>query len=180
MSSFDYQSTEISGLYEITPKILCDERGCFVKTFHFEEFSKAGIHFIPREEFFSISSKGVLRGMHFQNPPADHSKLIYCIRGEVLDVVVDLRKGIGYGKVISRELDAIKKTMLLVPRGCAHGFLAKSDSATVVYVTDKEYHPELDSGILWDSITYQWPVAPKTISKRDLSFCKLAEFDSPF
>jgi dTDP-4-dehydrorhamnose 3,5-epimerase len=159
---------------------LSDDRGCFVKTFHFKEFLKNGIDFSPKEEFFSISKKGVLRGMHFQIPPQDHSKLVYCTTGEVLDVIIDLRKGPGYGKVISLQLDSIKKNMLFVPRGCAHGFLTISDSATVSYLTDHEYCAELDRGIHWDSISFEWPSFPYIVSSRDSSHQKLTEFNSPF
>jgi dTDP-4-dehydrorhamnose 3,5-epimerase len=180
MSSFEFNRTEIDGLYEVTPKIISDERGLFVKTFQFKEFSEIGIDFSPKEEFFSVSSSGVLRGMHFQNPPADHSKLVYCLSGEVLDVVVDLRNGSGFAKIVSRKLDAVRRNMLFIPKGCAHGFFVTSGPATLSYVTDSEYCRELDGGIHWDSIGFEWPAAPSLVSPRDSSHQKLAEFRSPF
>ena len=180
MSSFEFTQTEIAGLYEIIPKIFSDERGVFVKTFHSREFQDIGIDFFPSEEFFSVSSQGALRGMHFQHPPADHAKLVYCLAGEVLDVVVDLRKGPGYANVISRKLDAVRRNMLFIPRGCAHGFLATSGPATICYVTDREHCPELDGGVHWNSIGFEWPATPSLVSARDSCHPSLAEFATPF
>jgi dTDP-4-dehydrorhamnose 3,5-epimerase len=180
MELFDFHPTGIKELHEIQPRIIQDERGSFVKTFHHGDFLNRGIDFNPREEFFSISFKGTLRGMHFQIPPADHSKLVYCLMGEVVDVVVDLRKGSSYGRVYATQLDSISRKMLLIPKGCAHGFLTLSDSAMMSYVTDREYDPCLDSGIFWNSIDYQWPEKPSIISSRDSSHIALSELNSPF
>lgn len=180
MSSFDCKPTEIVGLQEISPTVFRDDRGLFVKTFHYREFQDMGINFFPREEFFSVSSEGVLRGMHFQHPPVDHAKLVYCLGGEVLDVVIDLRKGPGYAKVISRKLDAVRRKMLFIPSGCAHGFLVTSGPATICYVTDREYCPKLDGGIHWDSIGFEWPSTPSLVSARDSSHQRLEEFTTPF
>jgi dTDP-4-dehydrorhamnose 3,5-epimerase len=180
MSTFNFNLTCINGLHQITPKILSDKRGCFIKTFNREVFKGRGIDFFPKEEFFSISHRGVLRGMHFQLPPSDQNKLVYCIEGEILDVVVDLRNGIGYGKVHSQTLDSERREMLFIPRGCGHGFLTLSDRAIVVYQTDKQYDSSADQGILWNSINFEWPVREPIISERDERHPILKEFNSPF
>jgi dTDP-4-dehydrorhamnose 3,5-epimerase len=180
MSTFDFNRTAINGLYEVVPKILSDERGCFVKTFNREVFSESGIDFSPKEEFFSISHSGVLRGMHFQLPPSDHSKIVYCIEGEILDVVVDLRKSLGYAKVHSQKLNSTERKMLFIPSGCCHGYLTLSDSAIVVYQTDMEYDSSADRGVLWNSINFDWPIREPIISERDARHPMLNEFKSPF
>ena len=118
--------------------------------------------------------------MHFQNPPEAHSKLVYCVSGEVMDVVVDLRKGSGFASVLSRKLDAVRRNLLFVPKGCAHGFFVINGPAIVCYITDREYCQELDCGIHWDSIGFEWPSAPNLVSARDSSHPKLSEFKSPF
>src|SRR6478672_1977733 len=111
--SFEPVSTGFAGLTILRPRIFSDERGIFVKTFHEGLFRELGISFSPREEFYSISAKNVLRGMHFQKPPADHAKLVYCPGGRVLDVALDMRRGSEtFGRAFSYELDAVKRELL--------------------------------------------------------------------
>lgn len=173
--------TELPGLNIIRPKIFQDARGTFVKTFHRDVFRQLGLDFEPREEFFSTSVRGVLRGMHFQLPPAAHAKLVYCIAGRVLDVVLDLRKSSPtFGRSVARELSAANREMFFIPVGFAHGFLALEDGATMVYQTSTVHAPAHDAGIRWDGFGFDWPVKNPVMSERDQKFPALREFVSPF
>lgn len=171
---------DIPGLYRITPKIVEDARGRFVKTFHAGAFSEHGLRDDFREEYYSTSATNVLRGMHFQTPPHDHAKLVYCLQGRVFDAVVDLRVGSPtFGRAFSLELNARDANALYVPQGLAHGFYALEPS-TLVYKVTSEYAPEHDGGIHWASTEVAWPGAQPLISERDSRFPRLSEFASPF
>lgn len=172
---------ELKGLLLIEPDIFNDNRGMFVKTFHDDGFKRLGIHFQSREEYFSVSHSNVLRGMHFQIPPADHDKIVYCMFGEVLDVVLDIRKDSStYGKSYSIVLNGQSRSILYIPRGFAHGFLTLQDQNVVVYKTTREYEPQCDKGILWNSFGFMWPVENPVISDRDSKHPKFNDFSSPF
>ena len=115
--------TEIPGCYEVQPKVFKDKRGAFVKTFHAGDFHSYGLCADWTEQYYSRSKRGVLRGLHFQLPPHDHAKLVYCVAGSVLDVAFDLRIGSPtYGKAVMLELSAKKGNMIYLPKGLAHGF----------------------------------------------------------
>ena len=173
--------TDLPGLNLIRPKIFQDTRGTFVKTFHRDVFCRLGLDFEPREEFFSTSARNVLRGMHFQLPPAAHAKLVYCITGRVLDVVLDLRKSAPtFGRSVARELNAKSREMFFIPVGFAHGFLALEDGATMVYLTSTVHSPAHDAGVRWDSFGFDWPVKNPVMSERDQKFPALRDFNSPF
>ncbi|MEI9959673.1 MAG: dTDP-4-dehydrorhamnose 3,5-epimerase [Limisphaerales bacterium] len=173
--------TKLPGLQIIRPRIFRDERGSFVKTFHAGQFRELGLEFEPQEEFFSTSAKGVLRGMHFQLPPAAHIKLVYCIAGGVLDVVLDLRKNSPtFGHTCACELSAANREMLFIPVGFAHGFLALEDGATMVYQTSTVHSPTHDAGVRWDSFGFDWPMKHPLLSERDKKFPALRDFHSPF
>ena len=172
---------KIPGCFEIIPNIHRDGRGSFVKTFHAPTFEKLGLCTDFVEEYYSVSHRGVIRGMHFQLPPHDHVKVVYCTSGTVMDVAVDLRKGSpAYGEHLVFELSAKKANMVYLPKGVAHGFCALSKSATMVYKVSTVYAPDSDSGIRWDSMGVDWPIENPIVSDRDSSFPALAEFDSPF
>ena len=178
---FEFQETTLPGCFEIHPKIIHDNRGRFVKTFHKDLFKEKGIQTDFREEYYSHSKKGVIRGMHFQTPPSDHEKLVYCISGEVIDVIVDLRIGSPtYGQHAAFTLNAAKATSLYIPKGMAHGFYATSDLATLIYKVSTIYDQSNDSGILWSSIGFNWPTHDPITSERDKYFCRLVDFASPF
>ena len=177
---FDFKNTKVPGLVVIDVKVFRDNRGGFVKTFHRDQFAANGLDFVPSEEFYSSSALGVLRGMHFQMPPMAHSKLVYCVKGSVLDVVVDLRKGENFGVYHSEILAEDNNRMLFIPCGCAHGFLATSNDATLIYKTDTVYSPECDAGILWDSFGFRWPESKPVLSARDGGHPPLSDFKSPF
>lgn len=158
-----------------------DDRGSFIKIINKKSLSEMGVAFEAKEIFYTRSTKGVIRGMHFQSPPAAHMKIVHCSEGEVLDVVLDLRLGSpSNGKCHSVKLTASRPSIFVIPPGFAHGFCVLSDHATVVYAVDSDYAPELDGGIRWDSIPFEWPTNTPTISQRDRNFIKLDEFKTPF
>ena len=174
-------ATELAGLQVIRPRVFEDVRGRFVKTFQAPAFREAGLPFEPQEEFFSTSAKDVLRGMHFQLPPAAHAKLVYCIAGRVLDVVLDLRKSSPtFGRSHARELNDQNRELLFIPIGFAHGFLALQAGATMVYQTSTVHAPAQEAGILWNSFRFDWPVKDPVLSERDRKFQALRDFKSPF
>ncbi len=178
----DFQELSIPGCYVVKYKKIGDDRGCFVKTHNSTALEDTVMgKFQMDEEFYSISSKNVLRGMHFQVPPFAHSKYVYCAQGEVLDVFLDIRKGSPtYGKYQSVVLNGEDPMGVFLPEGIAHGFLSVQDNTLLVYKTSKGYAPEFDTGIKWDSFGAVWPEGDHILSKRDESFVELENFDSPF
>jgi dTDP-4-dehydrorhamnose 3,5-epimerase len=173
--------TSLPGCLELRPQILEDARGRFVKTFHHDVFSESGLNTVWNEEYYSSSYRNVIRGFHFQNPPCDHVKLVYCLSGTVVDVLLDIRRGSPtYGQVASFELGAAKGNMLYIPSGIAHGFSAISEEAIMQYKVSTVYAPQHDSGIRWDSVGFRWPTDAPVISKRDREFVTLESFVTPF
>lgn len=178
---FELRSLKIPGSYEIRPKVIEDDRGRFVKVFHEKAFldNKLETKFV--EDYYSTSKKGVVRGMHFQLPPMEHAKLVFCVEGKVLDAIVDLRAGSPtYGEFELLELNAIDANIVYMPKGVAHGFCVTSESATLVYKVTSMYEPEYDAGIRWDSIGIDWPEKSPIVSKRDSLFPPFKNFQSPF
>lgn len=177
----EFIPTTLEGCYQVCPFLAQDERGTFVKTFHMERFSAVGLPTEWREEYYSSSRKGVMRGMHFQTPPHDHEKLVYCIQGRVLDVVVDLRKNSNtYGHHFAVELDAAHGRGLMIPKGMAHGFLALTAEVLMTYKVTSVYAPESDAGIRWDSFGFDWGVDQPIVSARDRAHPTFTDFASPF
>lgn len=175
------ETTELPGVLRLKPSIFRDNRGEFVKTFHRDQFRALGLEFEPREQFFSTSRRGVIRGMHFQLPPSDHNKIVFCLQGTVLDVVLDLRKSSpAFGQSLSCELSDANRTCLFIPRGCAHGFLSLTEPSLLMYQTSTEHDPACDAGIRWDSFGFPWSETSPVLSVRDQSFPALSEFASPF
>ncbi len=165
----------------ITLPFSTDNRGSFTKTFHDTDLKKAGIDFSLRESYFSVSHKNVIRGMHFQLPPHQHSKVVFCPQGAILDVIVDLRKNsTTYGQHVARELSADNHKAYFIPEGFAHGFLTLADNTITYYLVSSEYSKPQDTGILYNSIGLDWGINEPIISARDLSFMRLEDFDSPF
>jgi dTDP-4-dehydrorhamnose 3,5-epimerase len=174
------KSTTLQGVMILENFVSHDKRGTFVKTFHANTFQENNLASAFRESYYSTSHKDVIRGMHFQLPPHDHDKLVYVVQGEILDVVVDLRKDSpSYLQHVALRLEEGGNS-IYVPRGCAHGFLTLSDTATVVYNVTSEYEPTADSGIKWDSIGFEWPILSPIISERDEQFPKLRDIISCF
>ncbi len=159
-----------------------DERGQFCKTFEYSQIKlQTGIEFEMRESYYSLSKKGVLRGMHFQYPPADHHKIVFVPQGRVFDVSLDLRKNSPtYGKIHSQELSADNNMGMLIPSGFAHGFQALEDDSMTYYLLSSEYEADLDDGLHYSSCGIDWPLPITELSSRDESFEKFSEFDSPF
>lgn len=177
----DRLKTAIPGCFELRPRIFADPRGSFVKTFHRDAFAQLGLRTDWAEQFHSCSHRGVLRGLHFQTPPHDHAKLVYCSLGEVLDVAVDLRRGSpAEGRAIGLHLSATAGNMLYLPSGLAHGFLALSEKALMVYNVTSVHAPGNDAGVAWDSVGVDWGMATPLVSERDAAFPSLAAFASPF
>ena len=173
--------TGMNGVFVLDLFHAKDHRGVFVKPFHRATFEKFGLDSRFDESFYSTNVKGVLRGMHFQLPPEDHSKLIYCTSGKLLDVVLDIRTSSPtFGQAISVELSGDNFRAIYIPKGCAHGFAVLEDNTTMIYLTSTMHHPPSDSGIRWDSFDFEWPFDEPIISPRDLTFPALSDFKSPF
>ncbi|MDE2395199.1 MAG: dTDP-4-dehydrorhamnose 3,5-epimerase family protein [Burkholderiales bacterium] len=163
-----------------------DARGVFVKTYARSAFESllaargAQGPFDMMEEFYSVSHKNVVRGMHFQVPPHDQAKIVYCVAGAVRDVLVDLRKGPGFGRHASVVLDAGDPQLLLIPKGVGHGFMSLADASVLVYKTSTEHAPSHDAGIRYDSFGFDWGGAAPILSERDRNHPRLADYVSPF
>lgn len=177
--------TGIEGLLILEPRIFKDTRGYFFESFSQREFEeKVGpVHFVQDNE--SMSTYGVMRGLHFQRPPYTQSKLVRCVSGRVLDVAVDIRQGSPtYGQHVAVELTAENHRQFFIPKGFAHGFAVLSETAVFQYKCDEFYHPEADAGIsiLDESLGIDWriPMDKAILSDKDTRHGMLADFQSPF
>lgn len=173
--------TPFEGLYVLETVHFQDERGGFQKLFNDDFFKENGLDRDFKEFYYSVNKKNVVRGMHFQLPPFDHTKLVYVSKGRIKDVVVDLRKqSATFGQCFSIELDEDKAQYLYIPKGFAHGFLSLEEGSIVNYAQTSCYSKEHDSGILQSSIGFDWQIENPIVSGRDLTFKTLQEFQSPF
>ena len=177
--------TSIDGVVIIEPRIFEDARGYFFESFSQREFDEKvrPITFVQDNE--SKSSYGVMRGLHFQRPPFTQSKLVRCVKGAVLDVAVDIRKGSKtYGQHVAVELTEDNHRQFFIPKGFAHGFSVLSETAVFQYKCDEFYHPEADGGIsiLDDSLGIDWgiPTDKAILSDKDTKHFLLKDFDTPF
>lgn len=178
---FEKKDSRIIDCVELIPNIFKDDRGSFIKTFHTASYKKLGLDYQFCEEYYSRSFKNVIRGLHFQNPPMDHSKLVYCIEGSVFDVIVDLRVGSPtFGMFDTFTLSAETANILYIPRGLAHGFCSNTQVSTMIYKTSTVHDVESDTGILWNSLDIPWPTNNPVISERDKQFISFKDFKSPF
>lgn len=183
-------TTKIKDVLIIEPRVFTDSRGYFFESFSEREFGEKVTPLLGHEVHFcqdneSMSSYGVMRGLHFQRPPFTQSKLVRCVRGAVLDVAVDIRKGSPtYGQHVAVELTEDNRRQFFVPRGFAHGFAVLSETAVFQYKCDAFYHPEADSGIsiLDTSLHIDWriPTDKAILSEKDTKHEMLKDFDSPF
>lgn len=177
----EFVLTAIPGLVEIHTRPIPDARGRFVKTFVAEEYAAAGLPSAFAEEFYSFSTRGVLRGLHFQNPPHAQGKTVFCEHGAIFDAILDLRAGSpAYGVALTFELTAENGLGLYVPPGLAHGFCVVGDAGLVAYRTTSGYAPQADAGIRWDSAGIDWPLASPLVSEKDAALLALDGFASPF
>lgn len=182
--------TDIDGVLIIEPKVFGDVRGYFFESFSQREFDEKvapmlghKVNFVQDNE--SKSSYGVMRGLHFQRPPFTQSKLVRCVKGAVLDVAVDIRKGSPtYGQHVVVELTEDNHRQFFVPRGFAHGFAVLSETAVFQYKCDEFYHPEADGGIsiIDDSLGIDWkiPMERALLSEKDTKHVLFKDFESPF
>lgn len=182
----EVKKTDIEGVLIIEPKVFGDARGYFLESFNAKEFAeKTGLNINFVQDNESMSSYGVMRGLHFQNPPYTQSKLVRCVKGAVLDVAVDIRKGSPtYGRHVAVELTEDNHRQFFVPRGFAHGFAVLSETAVFQYKCDNFYAPQADGGIsiLDDSLGIDWriPTDKALLSDKDSRHALLKDFDSPF
>lgn len=182
--------TNIEGILILEPKVFNDARGYFFESFSQREFDEKvapilghTIRFVQDNE--SMSSYGVMRGLHFQRPPFTQSKLVRCVKGAVLDVAVDIRKGSPtFGQHIAVELTEDNHRQFFISKGFAHGFAVLSETAVFQYKCDEFYHPEADGGIsiMDQSLGINWkiPTDQALLSEKDTKHQMLANFDSPF
>ena len=158
----------LPGVKLIAVPLFSDGRGSFFKPFHSLYLLQLGITFEPVEQFFSTSHQGVLRGMHFQAGEHSHDKLVCCLSGRVLDVVVNVQTDSAtFNQPYAVELAAEDGKALLIPRGYAHGFLSMEDSSLMSYLTTTVHAPSHDRGVLWSSLDFEWPLANPNVSVRD-------------
>ena len=176
-----FKKTFIKDLIVIEPKVFFDERGLFFESFNKKLFD-LNTDFVQDNE--SESKKGVIRGLHFQTPPFEQTKLVRCVKGNILDVVVDIRTNSKtYGSYFSIELSSENKKQIYVPKGFAHGFQVLSKKAIVSYKVDSFYNPSSDNGIIWNDkdLEINWKKdLKKIISKKDQDLPSFKFFNSPF
>lgn len=178
--------TDIEGVFVIEPKVFGDERGYFFESFNAKAFAEnTGLDIVFVQDNESLSSYGVMRGLHFQRPPFTQSKLVRCVKGAVLDVAVDIRKGSPtYGKHVAVELTEENHRQLFIPKGFAHGFAVLSEQALFQYKCDEFYHPDADGGIciLDDTLGIDWrlPKNEAVLSLKDKENPLMKDFESPF
>ena len=177
--------TGIEGLVIIEPKVFGDERGYFFESFSQRELEKLGINAVFVQDNESKSCYGVLRGLHFQLPPFAQAKLVRCVRGKVLDVAVDIRKGSPtYGQHVTCELSEDNHRMFFIPRGCAHGFSVLSETAIFQYKCDNYYAPQSEGALQWNDkdLNINWLISEKDVilSEKDKHHQLFKDFNSPF
>lgn len=176
--SFEFKRTDLQDVFLVIPKVFKDDRGFFMETYEKRTFESAGIHMNLVQSNHSKSTKDVLRGLHFQKEPFSQAKLVRCIRGEILDVAVDVRKNSKtFGKHVKFTLSEDNRNMLYIPRGFAHGFLVLSDTAEVVYDVDNFYSAVNEAGLIWNDKTVgiSWGIQNPILSEKDKKWPKLEE-----
>ena len=177
--------TKLDGLVVLKPTVFKDNRGCFMESYNQKNINKllGNVNFVQDNE--SESSRGVLRGLHFQKPPYTQAKLVRCLKGSVLDVVLDLRKDSKtYGIFETISLTEENKKQLFIPKGFAHGFIVLSKSAIFSYKVDNYYNPDSESGVLWSDLdlNIDWKINKNEIivSEKDKNLPTFNEIINPF
>jgi|WetSurMetagenome_2_1015567.scaffolds.fasta_scaffold129910_2 dTDP-4-dehydrorhamnose 3,5-epimerase len=175
------EETGIEGVYLLRPAPYMDKRGCFVKVFSHKDFDGIGLNFSCAELFYSSSFKDVIRGFHYQEPPFALEKVVWVTHGEIVDVVLDLRKrSLTYNQCFVTHLSEENRAVLYIPQGVAHAFGVLSDWATVLYASSQVFSPEHDAGVHWNSTHFRWPIINPIISERDQNLPPLDQFVTPF
>ena len=180
---FIFKELSIPEVVLIEPTVFRDSRGFFMETYKYSDFARMDVKEYFVQDNYSKSSKGILRGLHFQKNPNAQGKLVQCLKGKIFDVAVDIRKGSPtFGQWVSTELAEENNLILYVPSGFAHGFVVLSEVANVIYKCTREYSPEDDRGIIWNDpdINIQWPVKDPVLSEKDKKHPALKDADNNF
>ena len=180
---FTFKRLEIPEVVLIEPRVFEDERGFFMETYKVSDFIATGIKGSFVQENHSCSTKGVLRGLHYQNPPFAQGKLVRVVRGKIFDLAVDIRRGSPtWGKWVGVILSERNKHILYVPEGFAHGFCVLSKTAEVIYKTTDVYSPECEAGIIWNDrvLNIEWPIDEPILSEKDEKLPTLKNADIRF
>ena len=181
--AFEFKQCQIPDVKILVPRRIQDPRGFFQEVYKESEFRLHGIDDVFVQDNHSRSSRGVLRGLHYQKHPAAQAKLVRVVTGEIYDVAVDLRRGSPhYGKWVGEVLSSANGKILYCPAGFAHGFMTLSETADVVYKVTSEYAPETEAGVSWNcpEIGIRWPDGQKLLSERDEKWPTLNEADHDF
>lgn len=181
--NFKFTTNEFPNVVVVEPRLFRDERGFFCETYKYSSFKEGGIADNFVQDNFSFSTKGVVRGLHFQVLPKAQAKLVRCLQGEIYDCIVDIRKDSPtFGKYFGIHLSAENKLMLYVPVGFAHGFSVLSDTAEVAYKTSDEYDQKSEMGLRFDDpeIGIDWKVENPNVSPKDLILPSLKDLPKLF
>jgi dTDP-4-dehydrorhamnose 3,5-epimerase len=181
--SFDFEPLEIPAVVLVRPTRRRDERGFFQESYRASAFAAAGIDAAFVQDNLARSTRGVLRGLHYQLPPVAQAKLVGVVSGCIFDVAVDLRVGAPtYGRWVGTTLDAESGDLMWIPEGFAHGYVVLSDVSDVAYKVTAEHAPELDRGVAWDDpeIGVEWPITDPIVSPKDRAQPTLALAENPF
>jgi len=180
---FSFKKLKIPDVILVEPKTFPDDRGFFRESYKESEFIKNGINTKFVQDNYSHSSKGTLRGLHYQKDPKAQAKLVTAIKGEIFDVAVDIRKNSPtYGQWVGETLSEQNHNLLYVPQGFAHGFCVLSDQADVIYKVNNEYSPADDRGMLWNDhdVNVKWPIQNPVLSEKDQKQPLLKDADNDF
>lgn len=175
----DLRDLGLPGCYATKLPVFSDTRGAFMKFYREDTMPTVLGGFVAREMYITDSAKGVLRGMHFQLPPDDHRKIVVCLSGQVLDVIVDLRASESYGQSASVTLSPEGENVVILPKGVAHGFLSQDDCSRLMYLVETVHAPNSDAGIRWDSFGFDWPVDNPILSESDQAHPAVTDFSRP-
>lgn len=173
--------TDIDGIFILSNKIFLDNRGSFKKILNADDFKTLGLNFVPKELYYSINKKNVIRGMHFQLPPHAHAKLVYVVQGTITDVCLDIRKNSKTcGKYFSITLCGTDDRYLYLPAGIAHGFVSREDNTIVHYAQTSCYSKAHDAGIQYNSFGFDWKITSPIVSERDKAFPDMKRYEGVF
>ena len=180
---FNFKKLDIPEVILVEAKTFPDDRGFFMESFKESEFIKNGINTKFVQDNYSHSTKGILRGLHYQKDPKAQAKLVMAIKGEIFDVAVDIRKNSPtYGNWVGETLSEENNKSLYIPEGFAHGFCVLSDTADVFYKASQEYSPENEKGIIWNdsNLNIKWPIDNPILAEKDLALPTLENADNNF